>query len=214
MSPMDWMADIEGDALAFAKMTKVSLDSPPSLVRMCREITGFAPLYAKLVHAQGYYGPAGRSGVKRVLVIPGLPPDQERFVLGHEISHAFYDQTGYVGDDIEERCDALSAALCAPRGPFGQALRDAGGHRVHALAKVFQVPRCLAALRAGEVTGRPVAYPRPKKAPIIRGQAFGWPPAAELARAARRPPEGVHPVRVERGHVLMAKYDAWRTFAA
>ena len=95
-------------------------------------------------------------------------------------------------EDVEERANALGAALVVPAYVFRRAIR-AKGHAVHALALEFGVPPSLVLLRLGEVVGRPVALLREPE-PIVRGTPFAWP--RHLAPAVLMPPPGVHPIRL------------------
>lgn len=195
-------ADIEGDALAVYRFAGADADEPPSIARLCELVTGFLPRYARM-------RPDGKCAVDdygdlRVSVRPSLPARRARFVVAHEIAEWWYMRNNYACLDIEDRCNALGAALVVPRPAAQQVLREAG-HSPMMLAQVFGVERCLALLRIGEVTGRPVALLR--KCPIFRGEAFEWPQdPVELERLVREPAPEIHPVRLEQRWGLMARW--------
>ncbi len=183
----DDIADVEGDADVVRRMA--GMDGPCSMADMARELTRRDVVVCDdLGSAEGCF----RGG--RVCVRPGLAPERLRHTIGHEIGEWYYALIGYEGDDIEERCDALGAALAVPRVEFRRAV-GAVGHRVFALAAAFGVQQSVALLRLGEVTGRPVALLRPT-APIYRGDPFEWPRTSALVRALREGRGRVHPIRI------------------
>lgn len=172
---------------------------PPAIGALCKMLTGHAPEFVRM--REPAYLPVV-NGERRVYVRVGTDPARARWLVGHELAEWWYLRTAYRGEDVELRCDALGAALVAPRPAFLLALR-ARGHRVHELAKDFKTTQALALLRIGETTGRPVALVRPT--PILRGEGFAWPTGPGLARAVRQPPPSVHPIRVDGRFGLMAR---------
>lgn len=192
---------MEGDAAEVYRFAGAELDEPPSIARLCELVTGFAPRYERM-------RPGGRCAVDdagdlRVRVRPSLPARRARFIVAHEIAEWWYLRTGYAEPDIEDRCNALGAALVVPR-PAAQLVLRESGHSPMLLSQVFGVERCLALLRVGEVTGRPVVLLR--KRPLFRGDPFEWPTdTTELQRLVREPAPEIHPVRLEQRWGLMAR---------
>ena len=195
------MADVEGDAVDVYRFAGAELDEPPSIARLCELVTGFAPRYERM-RPDGKCA-ADEDGELRVSVRPTLPARRARFIVAHEIAEWWYARSGYACADIEDRCNALGAALVVPRAAARLVIREAG-HSPMMLAQVFGVERCLSLLRIGEVTGRPVVLLR--KCPLFRGEPFEWPSdPQELQRLVREPAPEIHPVRLEQRWGLMAR---------
>jgi len=183
------LADVEGDVSLLCQGAGVDVDQPLSMSALCEALTGAPPLLDRnLGSARGML----RRG--RVLIAPGLTVEQERHTIAHELGEWFYDRRGYDEPDREARCDAVGAALCAPRSAFKRAMRTVG-HRVSVLARAFVVEQSLALLRVGEVSGRPVMLLHPA-GPIVRGDPFAWPSTSALRRALEEGRETVHPIRI------------------
>lgn len=210
MLSFDDLAMVEGEHRAIYREAGADEDRPPSMASLCRLLTGRAPEFVRMPH-RGHAGPHPRGGWL-VRVHSALPPDVKRHVLGHELAHYWFDriQLRDDGPKLEQLCDALGASLCAPTVAFARACRTVG-HRVHVLAKAFEVPQELALLRIGEVTGRPVALLT--KRAIVRGEPFGWPCASGLRAAVKSPPPNVHPILVGQNVGLMASRHAWPSAA-
>lgn len=172
MGPED-LADLEGEAAALLSAAGEQDERVPRLLAVAHT------LGVEVVRAPGL-ATEGRlevvDGRWRALVRRGLPPARARWVVGHELAEAVHLRAGYVGADIEARCDAMGAMLVAPRAAFRREVRDIGRHAVHELARRFRTTQSVALLRIGEVTGRPVMLQRWPE-PIVRGAAFGWPSA-------------------------------------
>jgi hypothetical protein len=195
--------DVEGDADAIYKIAGCDTEQPPSIGRLCLALTGFAPKVVDM-HNEGRCCRVGEHW--RVFVRRGMTPERSVFIAGHELAEWWYLSIGHRDDDIEQRCDALGAALVAPRRAFKRALR-AVGHSVTQLATAFQAPQQMALLRIGEVTGRPVVLVRP--APLVRGNPFEWPRGRALTKAVLCPPASAHPVRAGHEWGMMATREAW-----
>lgn len=78
--------------------------------------------------------------------------------------------------------DALAAALLAPRQQFLRALGE-DGYRLPILARRFETTESCVALRAGEVTGEPMALVAPRSV-RVRGAEWTWPTERELRRGS------------------------------
>lgn len=134
-------------------------------------------------------------GEARIYVHPRLTPQREEWVIGHELGH--WARPEVERSEHEERmCDAIGAALVAPRAAVARIARQIG-HRVHAVAELLHVEQSLALLRIGEVTGRSVILLRSPA--IARGDAFEW---GETPRALPR--SIAHPIRVDGRWGMMA----------
>ncbi len=198
MLDQDAIADIEGDASAMLSQARLENDEAPSMDLLTLRLIGSKPK-RMMMPREGDICPADGRWILRVHKL--APKPRARWLIGHELGEWWYRERVFASHaEREAWCDALGAALVAPRLAFRSAM-GAIGHRVHVLAEAFHVPQSLALLRVGEVAGRPVALLRP--APIVRGAEFAWPAGPALARAVRRPPAGVHPVRVEERWGLM-----------
>lgn len=183
----DTLADVEGDAALVYERAGADMHDPPSIVGLCVRLTGHPPRFRRQCAEACLED--GKVWLRQGLWLP-----RARWLTGHELSERYYAETGYDGADIEERCDALGAALVAPRPTFLRAMRTLG-HRVHALADAFATTQSLALLRIGEVSGRPVMLLRSPE-PLVRGEPYGWPSTSALVRTLRERPAGVHPLRI------------------
>lgn len=182
----DMHDDAEADALEILRMAgHLDDEAPPNMAQLCRALLGAPPQIAPIRSEACLARVRGES---RVYLRRGVDAARSRWLVGHELAEWYYQRTGYVGPDLEDRCDAVGAALVAPRRAYRLALRSVGS-AIHVLAEAFVVPQALALLRIGEVTGRPVLLLR-KPAPIHRGEPYVWP------RRGMRDPN-VHPVRLD-----------------
>ena len=101
----------------------------------------------------------------------------------------------YDGDDEEAAADYLGAALVAPRRAFASALRALGDDLAE-LAAVFRSTETAAALRVGEVTGRPLAVVAPHRVRVRGPESWAWPDESTLRAWARRGRVGVRRCRL------------------
>lgn len=189
----------DADAIAGEILTTAGhLDDeePPNMAQLCRVLLGAPP---KIAPIRSEACLARVHGQSRVYLRRDVGAARARWLVGHELAEWYFQRAGYVAEDLEDRCDAVGAALVAPRRSYRLAMR-ALGHSVHALAKAFIAPQSLCLLRIGEVTGRPVIVFREPKA-LHRGEPYVWP------RRGMRDPN-VHPVRVDGRWGLMAERSA------
>jgi hypothetical protein len=201
----DAIADIEGDADLLLRLAHIDDDEPVDVVALCRHrtMTGQVPFSTRAgPEAQISRVPGGH----RVCLREGLLPGRARWLVAHELAELHYERVGYSGPDIEDRCNALGAALVAPRRLVRRLIRQ-HAHAVHALARALVATQSIALLRLGEVERRPVLLARDGRRPIVRGAAFNWPDGPGLAKALSRRTETTHPLPIrdeERRRGLMA----------
>jgi hypothetical protein len=118
-----------------------------------------------------------------------LPPKRRAFVIAHELAHwALGDRAG---DELEtERaCDALAAALIAPRAAFLKMVHRHGA-RFTRLAKAFATTESLVVLRYGETTLEPLALVAPRSV-RVRGAEYSWPSEPAIRAMAIGPKPGL-----------------------
>lgn len=171
----DGLAGIEGEAERAHREAGSDPDDPVSMAELCERLTDHAPLVVRQPQA-------GRLLGERVLISSRLADRHVPHVIGHELAHLLL--VNYCGADLEAACDALGAALVAPRRAFLSATRQLG-HSVTQLAEVFSTSQSLVLLRIGETSGRPVAL-LSRPTPFARGEWHQWP----------APREAVHPIRL------------------
>ena len=133
-----------------------------------------------------------------VFVSDVLPPEEVRFVVGHELAEHYLKTRGIdlAGLDKEAFCDQVSANIVAPPEQFREAVRE-HGLRLAPLARDFAVTQTCVALRFAEVVGITVGVDTPD-GPRLRGPAHDKiRSAADVRRLAQaRRPYGVHKVRL------------------
>jgi hypothetical protein len=169
MLDADALADVEGDAALLLRLAKMDDGDVVSAVALCRALTNDPPFLSRF----GPEAQRARVGDRvRVCVRAGLLPARQKFLVGHELAEWHYARTGYRGEDIEERCDALGAALVAPRPAFRRAVRSLG-HSVRKLAAALAITQACSLLRIGETEGRPVLLGR-ALGPVTRGEPHNW----------------------------------------
>jgi hypothetical protein len=179
---MEWMADIEGDAVAIYRRAKLDADRPVPIGRIVWELLGTKIQSAPLISTRE--ATVGTSEGKTVIAVANrIARPRARWLAAHELAHWWYDLIGYRGEDIEERCDALGAAIICPR-PAWLALRRRVEGDVHELARRLATTQSLALLRRGECEGTPAALVQPRRV-VVRGWDFAW-PAEEVVRKVAR----------------------------
>jgi hypothetical protein len=95
-------------------------------------------------------------GSYEIFVARKLPPVRLHWAIAHELSEMRLKEIGYELADVEQRADAIAAALVMPRSVYRVAVREYGA-RVDALAPDFLVDQTAAALRLAEVREAEVA---------------------------------------------------------
>lgn len=182
--PID-AAEIEGIAGQLLHAAGYDATDTPSAKRLAERLLGAGcivrtpPGFMRAPAAHGIV--AGRP----VIHLRGrLDAEAERFLILHEVAEWNFRREGYRGEDIEDACDAIAAALVAPRRAFASVLRDVGPN-YSALADAFVATESLCALRVGEVTGEPLALVTPARV-RVRGQfEFNWGTEADVRALAR-----------------------------
>ena len=175
----DAICEVEGDAEALIRMAGGEPSDGLSPQQLCLGLLGTRPTYAPLLRSEAEL--ARVAGEWRIFVRRGVPQARARWLVGHEIAEWWHLQRAYREDDLEARCDALGAALVAPRRVYLSARRH-HGHDVRRLAGALRTTQSLVLLRGGECVGTPTAVVRQGGA-LVRGEDFGWP---ELTLAAAR----------------------------
>lgn len=131
----------------------------------------------------------------RVRVASGMTDEEQDFAAAHELGHYsdHLEGWGLVGPDLERACDVFAAALMMPAGPFMQAL-NMFGDKWSSIAPLFGTTETATALRAGELTGRPIAVVGPLTC-RARGEAE-WPEEQTLRAWRSKPGPGVATARL------------------
>lgn len=115
-----------------------------------------------------------------VFVRSDLPKTKRAFTIFHEVGHWAIGR-----ESTEAQCDALAAAMLAPRDAFLAAV-ERHGFRLPRLARCFYTTESCVALRLGEATGLPLALVTPT-AIRLRGSAYSWPSESRMRELVRAP---------------------------
>lgn len=172
-------ADIEGEADALYKAAGIDPGTAAPPVWLANELLGEGCVVG--MHSLGVPGGGCLvrvNGQHRIYFRNRLPPERRDFVIAHELAHWALGCRAGCGAEEEASCDALAAALIAPRCAFLKVFRRHGA-RFGRLAKAFATTESLVALRLGEATLAPVVLVAPNSV-RVRGAAWSWPsePAA------------------------------------
>lgn len=114
-----------------------------------------------------------RDGRYTVLLRSKVSRERKRFALAHEIAE--WALRGVVDEQIEDACNAVAAALLAPRRAFLAQANDVGETNWEQLALPFGMTQTAAALRAGEVLGMTLAVVRPGLVRVRGSESWVWP---------------------------------------
>lgn len=156
-----------------------SAQRPEQPVDLATRILGSKGLaFVPRLASEGYFLPTVGRGL--IVVRRGLTRRRLAHVIGHELGHWICQREGV--EDREDLCDAIGAAIIAPRASFLARLRRIGP-RMRELAWAYQTTQSLAALRYAEVTGTPLALVTPGLV-RTRGEC-DWPPESDLRELAR-----------------------------
>lgn len=183
-------ADIEGEAESLYRSAGIDAGTPAPAVWLATELLGQGCVVG--IHA--LQQPGGGclvrvSGQARIYFRHRLPPERRDFVVAHELAHwALGDRAGEELE-TEQACDALAAALIAPRRAFLKLVQKHGA-RFTLLARAFATTESLVALRFGETTFEPLALVAPRSV-RVRGAAYSWPSEPALREIAARAKPGL-----------------------
>ena len=183
MLDADVVGDVEGDAVAVAREAGYFEDERPDARVLCVRLLGSAPSFVPMRLGAALATVEGKS---RVFVRRGIAPELARWLVLHEVGEWHHARIGYVGEDVEERCNLFASCLTAPR-PVYRALVKRLGLAHGALARALATTQSVTFLRSGEVYGYPTLLVRAAGS-IVRGQPFGWPSLSlRQAEAVRHP---------------------------
>jgi hypothetical protein len=193
MLDADRLSDVQGDGDLILRAHRFAPDQRPNIRALLKAWVGVEPEWAR-IRTEG--ARCILNGQPRIFCRHRTPLARAIFVWLHEAAHIHYDLAGLREDPeiVEAMCNALAAALLAPRAAFRLAIFETG-YDVPAIADAFRTTQSVALLRIGEVVGNPVVLLRPPT-PIVRGADFAWPPERELARVVKSPPPGVASIRI------------------
>jgi hypothetical protein len=173
------VADPDAEASAIYRLAGADLYNPPGGAQLARMLLGDDAIRV----TPGMYREAEYSGAHRaILVRRGLCVVDLNFLICHEAVEWYCDFIEYQEPNREWFCNAVAARLVAPREAVRAALRVTPGKPAN-LATWFCVSQTVAALRIGEVTGRPLALVTPEWI-TVRGDEFAWPEEPVLRRFA------------------------------
>lgn len=182
--------DAEGHARAIYERAGCDAANPPTMIGLARSLFGR--------HAVKRHRPFGTlaacvtnpsTGDVTIFVAPKLPPNRVNFPVAHEIVEWWLRREQH--ELIELAVDQAAAALMAPRQAFLPLYRELGPSGLADLAETFGTSESMIAMRIGEAAGTPLALVGPTFV-RTRGDAWVWPPDAEvrrLAKARSAPPE-------------------------
>jgi hypothetical protein len=195
---------IEGTAELLLRAAGLSLSAAPDPDQLVHRLLG-GPARAVPPYVLRRDGALARVGATWcVFLRADLPASKRAFTLLHEIGH-----WAIGAEASEEECDALAAAMLAPRKAFLDALRT-DGRGLARLAQRFATSESCVALRLGEATGKPLALVTPTSV-RLRGASHDWPNERRLRELAeRRRPMGLRKCRLldEPGRTMLVATDS------
>lgn len=194
------MTDPEAEALALYARLNLDPHEPPGVGRVAVALLGARCI--ERVDARVLRGADAETcmvhGTWRIFVRRGLATDRLAHVVGHELGHIVLGATGETGDELERLCDAIGAAIVAPRPAFRAAIRDEDGD-VHRLAERYRITPSCSTMRIGECTGEPVALVTPGLVRVRGPEEFVWGDEGTLRRLARTGAPGLRRVQLVEG---------------
>lgn len=183
-------ADIEGEADAIYRAAGLDSATAAPPIWLATQLLGSGSVVGAPFLRQPGGGCLVRVGPQvRIYYRSRLSQQQRDFVVAHELAHwALRDRAG---NEVETEiaCDALAAALIAPRAAFLKVVAKHGA-RFTRLAKAFACSESLAALRFGETTLEPLALVAPLRV-RVRGSAYSWPSEPAIRKIAAEPKPGL-----------------------
>jgi IrrE N-terminal-like domain len=181
------MLDVEAEAAWIYRLADVEADEPPGALVLAER------LRLPVIRVDDRFLRGGDAALRPIdgelwiCVRRRLPFERLHFAIAHEIAEWRLSKLDYRDEDREHAANALAAALLLPRA----ALRVSVLLDFAQIAEDFVVTQTCAALRVGEVTGRPLAVVSPQLV-RVRGESFEWPEERTirgLAKARALPPE-------------------------
>lgn len=161
--------NVEGNAARVYELARADLATPPGTPHLAAALLG--PGCIRRVSRAELESPAAlaRVGTKwRIYLRRGLTAAEINFLVGHELAEWFYrDQRD---PHIERACDALAAALVAPRQAVASRYRMPSD--VRALADELGCSDTCAALRVGEALRTAVAVVSPTRVRVRSSRAL------------------------------------------
>lgn len=183
-------ADIEGEAEALYRAAGLDSGTAAPVLWLATELLGAGAVCGvHTLRAPGGGCLTRVNGQVRIYFRNRLPPERRDFVVGHELAHWALGEACGDERELEAACDALSAALIAPRRAFLK-LAQRHGPRFGRLARAFATTESLVALRLGETTLEPVALVTPATV-RVRGAVYSWPSADGIRSLAQHPRPGL-----------------------
>lgn len=187
--------EVAGVADAILRAAGYEDDDVPSALRLAERLLGAGCVVR--VPGGGVGAPAALAWLhgQPVIQLRGrMSPETARFLVLHELAEWWLGRGGYDGQDVEQACDAIAAALTTPRRAFRSAVASVGESYAR-LARAFTTTESVVALRVGEVLHEPVALVTPRNV-HARGPEWGWPDAETVRRVARTGRPGLRRVRL------------------
>lgn len=178
---------LELEGIAEAAYQEAALDPDrPHVPRLARALLGASAIQRgpRPLHTTAALVRVGDDW--RIVLRRGLPTTYALFAIAHELGHWLLGRHGLHVEDEERAADYLGGALLAPRRAF-MAARRLVGEDLTALADAFATTETGAALRLGEVTGKPLAVVAPSMVRVRGPKEWAWPDESTLRRWARRP---------------------------
>lgn len=173
MTPRD-MDDIHADARAVFRLAGLCPAKRASIGALALCATGAIPRIVDMAPAACL---ARDDRGWQIFVRRGLTPQKTRWKAAHELAHWYYQREGYGGARLEERCDALGAALVVPQALMRCAQQQYGAD-IGRLARALKASESLTLLRVAETGGVPTVLvktaPSAPATRITRGGAYAW----------------------------------------
>lgn len=186
----------EAEGLAEEAYARAGLDpEAPHVPRLVRALLGPASVVRgpRPVHAPAALYRLGDRW--RIVVGRHVPSAYALHALAHELGHYLLRGAGLNEAEEEAAADYLGACLIAPRPAYRAALRSLGPD-VRRLAEAFGTTETGAALRVGEVTGRPLVVVAPHRVRVRGPEEWAWPDEATLRAWARRARPGLRKTKL------------------